>query len=374
MSGKLKRSQASGYLPDPAPGLAQVHRVREAGSDVLDYIALDRNERVSPFPEWFMDEVRENLTSAVLSRYPVQDQLHRQLAQQLQVPEECLILTPSSDSAFKSLFEAYVQPGDGVVMLEPSYAMFPVYTRMFLGKAVEISYGPDMELDTERLLDSATVGVKLLLIANPNQPTGTLLDETVLRQLIERAAEVGALVVVDEAYHPFSHATALPWLATYPNLVVVRTFSKSAGLAGLRLGFAAGHPEVCANLFKVRAANDLNSMAIMCASLILKHPQVVDDYVAEVQEGGRLLADRSRALGLVPLPTHTNFMLIRVAHRCPPDSLVEALKQRGFLIKGPVDAPSVAGCVRVTLGPPDLMSNFADRLDEALSQVSFQPG
>jgi len=183
--------------------------------------------------------------------------------------------------------------------------------------------------------------------------------------MIDRAADVGALVVIDEAYYPFSHTTALPWVKEYPNLVVTRTLSKGAGLAGLRIGFVAGHPEVIENLFKVRSVNDMNSMSILCAREIIKHPDLIDDYVDEVDAGREVLAREVEALGLTPLPSNANFMLIRVSHKRQPGQLIEELKTKGYLVKG-LDSPCVADCIRVTLGPPEIMSRFSSSLREVL--------
>lgn len=368
MNDRKGQPRSVACLPDPVPAPGRVYRVPEAGSDTRQYVGLDRNERVSPFPDWFIESIRQSVDSNLLTWYPTQDQLHRQLRDELHLQEEQLILTPSSDAAFKALYQAYVRPGDGIISLEPSYAMFPVYAQMFDGKSIPVTYSHDLVLDTDFLLRSIVPGVRLLMLANPNQPTATLLDEEVLLEAIDKAADVGALVAMDEAYYPFSRATALPWLDQYPNLLVIRTFSKAAGLAGLRIGFVAGHPQVVANLYKVRTVNDLNSMSILCASQILKFPQVVDDYVAEVEASGRLLAALVQGLGLTVLPTHANFVLIRVAHRCPPARLAAALKQRGYLVKT-MDSPCVADCIRVTLGPADLMADFAKCLGEALESA-----
>lgn len=359
-----------GELPDPAPALAALRRVPEAGSDTRQYIGLDRNERLSPFPDWFMDELRRLVTSTLLTWYPVQDQLEQELAQSLGVPAKRLLLTPSSDAAFKALYQAYIRPGDPIVMLDPSYAMFPVYAQMFQAKCVPVGFDCTPALDTEGLLSSIVPGTRLLMIANPNQPTGTILEDDTLLAVFQRAAEVGALVAMDEAYYPFSRITALPWLGSYPNLLVIRTFSKAAGLAGLRIGYVAGHPEVIANLYKVRVVNDMNSFAMLCARQVLKHPEVIDDYVAQVEDGGRVLAGRAQDLGLVPLPTHANFMLLRVAHRINPSVLLEGLKARGYLVKGLAGTPCVADCIRVTLGPPHMMAQFADCLKEVLEKES----
>ena len=204
------------------------------------------------------------------------------------------------------------------------------------------------------------------MIANPNQPTGTQLPMPILQELAQRSAAVGALMAVDEAYVQFSGQTVLPWLEAHPHLVVLRTFSKAAGLAGLRIGFAAGHPEVIANLFRVRTAHDINSIAILAAQILLEHPQLIDDNVAAVRAGAALLADRVRELGLEPLPTCTNFMVIRVTPHSEAAVLVERLRRQGYLVKGPFRAPCLQGCIRVTLGSPPVMERFAQALRTAL--------
>jgi histidinol-phosphate aminotransferase len=141
--------------------------------------------------------------------------------------------------------------------------------------------------------------------------------------------------------------------------------SKGAGLAGLRIGFVAADPEVIGNLFKVRTVNDMNSMSIMCAREILKHPEIIDDYVDQVDAGREVLTRDVEALGLTPLPSNANFMLIRVAHRLQPAQLIESLKNKGYLVKG-LEPVCVADCIRVTLGPPDVMSRFSASLREVL--------
>jgi histidinol-phosphate aminotransferase len=362
---RSSRNDRQVMLPTAVPAVKILHRVPEAGITTRQYIGLDRNERLSPFPDWFMDNIRQSVQSNLLNWYPVQDELELELAEDVGLSLDQIILTPSSDSAFKALYQAYIGPGDSAVMLDPSYAMFPVYAQMFLGNPVLIPFDQNLEIDTELLLESIIPGVRLVMIANPNQPTGTILGDDIILEMIDRAARVGALVVVDEAYYPFSRATALPWVKEYPNLVVTRTLSKGAGLAGLRIGFVAGHPEVIENLFKVRTVNDMNSMSILCAREILKHPELIDDYVDQVDAGREVLAKDVAELGLTPLPSHANFMLIRVAHKRPPRELVEELKTKGYLVKG-LDAPCVADCIRVTLGPPEIMSQFSASLREVM--------
>jgi len=354
-------------MPEPNPVLSEFFRTPEQGAHPKkDLMALDRNERLSPFPEWFMGKIREGLKSEVLNQYPVQDRLIQQIAKELSLEEKEIILTAGSDAAVKALCQAYVRPGDGVVMLDPSYAMYGTYAKMFQAKAILVSFGRDLSMGPETLLQAIVPGVRLVLLANPNQPTGTLLSQDLIKEVLKRAEDVEALVAIDEAYYPFSQETSLYLMRKHPHLIILRTFSKAAGLAGLRIGFVVGHPEVVVNLFKVRSIYDVNSFAIMCASHILQYPQIIKDYVSEVEEGRKILTQGAQELGLVPLPSATNFMLIKVGPRYVPEKVVAALLRQGYIIKGPFSPPCLSDCVRVTLGPQGLMCNFLKSFRTAL--------
>ncbi len=341
----------------------------DPGADEPGLIRLSRNERVEPLPDWFVQRIRDTVTSELFTNYPAADTLYRELSDSLELETDQVLVTAGSDAAIKSVYEAYVRPGDSVVALEPSYAMFAVYAQMFGARHTGIPIARDLEVPGEALLAAIQPGVRLVILANPNQPTGSLIDESVLLEAIERAGTVGALVAVDEAYYPFSGSTALGRLAEHPQLLIIRTFSKAAGLAGLRIGYAAGHPEVILNLSKVRSVNPVSSVAIACALEVVRAPQVIDDYVAEVRDGTRVLAAKAKELGLGPIEPHANFMLIRVAPRFEPRALVRELETHGFLIKGPFGEP-MTDCIRVTLGGPALMGRFGEALERSLQTVA----
>src|SRR5262245_27870576 len=259
-------------------------------------------------------------------------------------------------------------------MLDPSYAMYSVYADMFQGEATRVPFDSLAGIDVERLLGAIVPGVKLVLIANPNQPTGTLIPEDALLEVAKRALENGALLAVDEAYYPFSGTTILPHITELPNLAVLRSFSKAAGLAGLRIGFVAADPRVVGDLYKVRSVHDVNAFAMACALELLAQPQVIDDYVEHVREGERVLRERAEALGLTVAPSYANFSLVEVADRCPPSELVERLRDRGYIVRGPFSAPPLARHIRVTLGQPQVMHAFCDALTDALSEDESNGG
>lgn len=351
----------------PVHTLAEVERIPEGGRERAGYVPLDRNERLSPLPQWVVEILRAGVDSALLTGYPMLEDLYEDLVDTLDLRREQLLLTAGSDAAFRALHHAYGRPGDRIVMLTPSYAMYPIYARMFGAEAVRVPFEADLSLDVEALLAAITPGVRMVLLANPNQPTGTKLSHDALRAVVDCAGAAGALVAIDEAYFPFSHSTVLPWLAGSPHLVVTRTFSKAWGLAGARIGLVAADAEVVANLYKVRSAYDVNAFAALCARTLLAHPHIASDYVSEVEAGREEICRRARELGLDPVPGETNFQLIRVADVIEPAVLVERLRERRYLVKGPFSAPCLRDCVRVTLGPPELMAEFCDALASALN-------
>jgi histidinol-phosphate aminotransferase len=353
-------------LPEPISALVGIERLREGGRERQGFVGLDRNERLAPLPEWLLDEIRAGIESSLLTQYPALDALYEDLSGMLQVPRQQLLLTAGSDAAFRALHQVYVRPGDRVVMLDPSYAMYPIYARMFAAVPVQVPFASDLSVDGQQLVDAVGAGVRMVLLADPNQPTGTQLPREVLRAVLARAAEHDALVVADEAYFPFSRTTVLSWLAEYPHLVVTRTFSKAWGLAGLRVGVVAAHPEVIANLYKVRSAYDINAVAALCVRTLLAHPEVAEQFVAEVDAGRRTLEQRLPPLGLKPLAGQTNFQLIRCVDRIAPAELVKRAHDRGYLVKGPFSAPCLADCIRITLGPSAVMEQFCDVLEEVL--------
>lgn len=353
--------------PEPVPAVAAIERWPDPGSERDGLVGLDRNERLAPLPDWFLTELRGRLSPEVASIYPSPVALRDELAAALGLPRELVLVTPGTDAALRAVHLAFVRPGDTIVYLDPTYAMVPVYARMFDARAAAIGYDQNLELDVEALLDAVAKGVRLVVIANPNQPTGTLLPDGVLEELAGRCEQVGALLVLDEAYYAFSGVTGLPLVERSSNVLVLRTFSKAAGLAGLRIGFAAGAAPVMQALANVRSAGEVNALAIEAARLVVAHPEVVDDYVRLVEEGRLVLERRTRELGVEPRPSRANFVVLRLSAGKELAAVVELLRTAGYIVKGPFSHACLDGCIRVTLGPSQLMESFSDALAAALA-------
>jgi histidinol-phosphate aminotransferase len=240
---------------------------------------------------------------------------------------------------------------------------------MFGGEPVQIPIRTDLAVDLDLAMKVCRTA-KVLFLANPNQPTGMLIDTQGVIELVRRAAATDAVVVVDEAYFPFSRVTVIDAVGTYPNLAVLRTFSKAYGLAGVRLGFVAAASPLVKAIYKVRSAYDVNSFAVLCADYFLDHREIVDDYVHQVWRSAEWLQALARTYGLEAPETATNFQLIKTAPRFNPKQISDSLRRLGYVIRGPVDSGAMKDYIRVTLGEFDIIRRFGDVLDSTLQAMT----
>ena len=352
----------------PKSHIANLYRTPEGLDDRNGYVCLDRNERTVPFPPEVTAEMVARITPEMLVSYPFSESLYRKLARWLGLAREMLLLTNGSDAAIKSVFEAYVAPGDEVVCLSPTYAMYSVYCEMFGASRQEVALGPDLRLEVGEVLERIGPRTRLVALANPNQPTGTVFAPQDLIRLVEHCSRLDVLALVDEAYYPFYEETMLPLVGRFSNLIVTRSFSKACGLPSVRLGYLAGHPEHVSQLFKTKTAHDLNAFALALGEYIVDHDWLLWNYVEQVRAGRDYLEGAFQRLGLEPLRSQANFMLIRLPEGCPPQGVIDALKEEGYLIRGPF-APPLERCIRVTVGPEEQMRDFMEGFERSWACV-----
>src|SRR5712691_2725764 len=242
----------------PKDHLLAVRRSSERHEGREGFVCLDRNERASPIPEAIFRDMLEHLTVTDMMAYPDAGPFVTRLARQVGVSEDHIAETAGSDAAIRRLFMAYLRPGATVVSLNPSYAMYEIYTRIFQGVPRRIEYRDDRTCDVGAFISAIDGSVGIVIAAHPDQPVGTAIAVSDLRRIISRAAEVGAICAMDEAYHPFHSATVVPLVAEFENLIVTRSFSKYPGCAGLRLGCAIGNPALINGLMAVRGGNEIS--------------------------------------------------------------------------------------------------------------------
>jgi histidinol-phosphate aminotransferase len=326
-------------------------------------LRLDKNEHTVGLPEEMIQEALSGLTAESIATYPEVQPLYEKLAGSLGVDVGNLMLAAGSDPAIKSLYELFVGEGDSVVLPKPTYAMFHVYAGMFGATAINIQYGADLSLDQDAILDAISPDVQLVAIANPNSPTGTVVEEAFLKKVVEKAHAAGVVALIDEAYYPFYSGTMLPFIRDYDNMVVTRTFSKAYGLAGLRLGYIAGSERLIDLLKKVRPMYEVTGVAVHFGRYILDHSDAVETYVEQVEVGKRYLADAMSKLAFETHPTHANFMHVRIPDESLRGTITERLGAQNILITGR-QGPPLEDCIRISLGPVEQMKTVASAIAE----------
>ena len=279
-----------------------------------DLLWLDKNENLDPALLAFTGRLLHDLDPLHLATYPEPAALYEKLARWVGVSPDALVLTPGSDGAIRLTFEAFVNEGDVVVHTAPTFAMYPVYSQMFGAQPKPIAYergetGPQLTAEQIRTHLSNTKP-RLFCLPNPDSPTGTVLPPDELRSIVDLCGELETVALIDEAYHPFYEPSCVAWTKECPHLIVARTFSKAWGLAGLRVGYAVGHPETIAYYHKLRPMYELGELSTAFIDRMLDHVDEMEASVRRLLEGKQHLASEAAEMGFEVLPTQGNFQHI----------------------------------------------------------------
>ena len=291
--------------------------------------------------------------------YPEYDGLREAVLANLALP-----LAPSQiglfngvDAAIHAIFHAYGARGDTLLTTSPTFGYYSPCAQM-QGMAIEaIPYHlPDFAFPLEEIRAALGQGPRLLLICNPNNPTGTRLAPERILEFAATAAQT--LVVVDELYEAFTGDSVLPVadFAATPNLLVLRSLAKTAGLAGLRIGFAIGAAAVIDRISRVVGPYDINSFAVTAALAALADQPYVDSYVAEVLRARSWLVQQLQAAGVRHHAAGGNYLLIWPER--PAEEMEQSLRQAGILVRSMAAKPLIDGSLRVSIGTTEQMQRF----------------
>ncbi|HSJ49592.1 MAG TPA: histidinol-phosphate transaminase, partial [Gammaproteobacteria bacterium] len=330
-------------------------------------IKLDAMENPYTWPQWMIEAWLDTLREVSLNRYPDPgaSQLKERLRACMQVPADMeILLGNGSDELIQMIALAVAQPGRVVLAPEPSFVMYRMIATL-----VGMDY-VGVPLDGEFQLDMAAMGAAIethqpavIFLAYPNNPTGNLFRADDIEAILNTAP---GLVVVDEAYAPFTDASFLERLGHYDNLLVLRTVSKM-GLAGLRLGLLIGAPGWLGEIDKTRLPYNINVLTQASGEFALRHVEVLEEQARMIRtDRATLLAALEELPGLEVFPSDANFILFRVPTGRGQE-LFDALKEQGVLIKNLSGAGGVlADCLRVTVGKPEENEAFLRVLGTAL--------
>jgi histidinol-phosphate aminotransferase len=322
-------------------------------------LRLDFNENTVGCSPKVIEALQRFLTADNLTIYPEYAAAMAGLAEFFGVDTAEFTMTNGTDEAIQVMVNTFVDDGDDVLTLRPSYAMYRFYSELAGASVREIEYrGNDLSFPLDRFLDALRPETRAVLIANPNNPTGTGIDRDSIRLILETIPD--AAVLIDEAYFEFSGVTVLPWIHDYPNLFVTRTFSKVYGMAAMRCGCIFSRRQNVQWMKKAQSPYSVNMLAAVAARAAVQDRESVASYVGEVLAAREMAYVGLDRLGVPYCPSQANFILFRAGDRAIP--IRDALRERGVLVRD--RSYEIAGCVRVTIGTRDQIERFLAELEK----------
>lgn len=315
------------------------------GRSSSPYLLLDFNERTTPLPEIVIEKIADWIRENRLHKYPEYGDIEQLIAQYAEVPNERVMITNGSDQGIDVIFRAFTTMGDEVIVPAPTFAMHEHSAHLQGCELIAPVYTREGGYPLDDVLTAISPRTKLIVVCNPNGPTGTLLEVDGIARIA--AAAPNAVVLIDECYFEYAGVTAKDIVSTYPNIIITRTFSKTWGLSSLRLGYVIAVPEVLEELLKVRGPYDVNMVAVEALRAAMAQREYLDEYVKEVMEVALPRFENFlRAEGIAFWPSRANFILIH-----PPDAaaLEERLRTNDILVR-PRKGPGINNTVRITIG------------------------
>ena len=312
-------------------------------------------------------EVLGRISAGELTRYPEREPVEAVVAEHLGLAPEQVVLTNGVDEAIHVLFETFLESGDELLLPVPTYTMYEVYASATDARVVPVQSDATLQFPFERLLAAITPQSKIIAVANPNSPAGSIATRAQLIELARRAPQ--AVLLVDEAYFHFHGETVLDVIGAVPNLIVARTFSKAYGLAGLRLGLLAGSVELMRWIRRVISPYSVNSLALACLPPALEDGAYLDWYVGEVLTAR---AEFEAALDQKKIhrwPSHANFVLADIGARHA--EFVRHMRSSDVLVRDRSNDPGCDGCVRITIGTRQQMRLAVTALHETLATMQI---
>ncbi len=298
-----------------------------------------------------------NLTTKQIAMYPEYGATAERLARHFGVRPAELLLANGGDDALRVFFDAFVDPGSRVLICEPTFPMYRYYAEIFSARIDVLRYGAAMEFPLAGVLAALRKNPRVLFIANPNNPTGTLVSRPELRKVLHAATRTA--VVIDEAYADFSGLTVVPWIRKYPRLFVVRTFSKAAGLAALRLGVVIAREDSLEMLRRAMPPFPVNLAALVAAEAAVRDCKTLQRHVRNIKLWRGWLARELARLGVRTYPSAGNFLLADFGPQGP--SLFRRLEKRGILLRER-SREIAPGFVRITIGTPAEMHTLVSSI------------
>ncbi len=336
------------YLPNnsivsPARRVSGLNPYRPPRHDRQDMMRLDANEGAPPSPQ--ICAVLRSITAEALCRYPDASTLESAIATSWGITPERVVVTNGGDDAIDRVCRAVLEPGRTMLLHTPTFKMIERYAHLAYGSVRLISWF-DGSFPTEQFIAAIDFGTRLIAIVSPNNPTGGVVPLEVITAVAAAAKQVGAVVLLDFAYVEFADHDPTAVLLDAGNIVIVRTFSKALGLAGLRVGYAIAPPKIASWLRAVGGPYPVTCVSLKLAEEMFANIELRSSFITVVQQQRDELVTTLQECGAMPMPSQANFVIARFDDVA---ALQQRLSETGIAVRGFGSDSGLSEYLRITV-------------------------
>ena len=359
-----RRANKDHAIEYDVPGEGAIFLAKRLGLDFKEIVKMDANENFVLPAELMASELCRLSRTLDTRLYPLDQKtrLTAAISEYLDISPNQIVIGNSSDDILEIISRAFLRGRDSAISIIPSFVMYKVITNNIGHKFIEVPLGKDFRLDVEDVLDACEKSTHVCFLCSPNNPTANQFPIEQVRTLAER---FNGLLVIDEAYVEYAPYSIVSLVSEYDNLIVLRTFSKAFGLAGLRIGYAVAPPKIVSLLQRIQLPYNVNVVSLEMALSALGCIDLVLGAIERVKvERTRLIESIREIHGLLPYPSDSNFVLLRTSKEAR--EIRDELAERAILVRC-YDSPDLRNYLRVTVGTEEMNNRFLMALKEIVN-------
>ncbi len=367
-SEKLVRGIVSAFKPYQGE-INPTELAKTLGFSTEDILPLHANENLIIEKEWLTEKVLEAVSTLDFRSYPDPETVEARdaIAGHFGIESSEIVLGNGADEVLDILAKVFIDPECETIILEPTFGIYYLCTLLLGGKPQGILLNENFSPNVDAVISAVTPKTRIIFVCSPNNPTGNQYSKEDIKRLIE---ESGCIVAIDEAYADFAEYTLIEWIHKYDNLIVIRSFSKSFGIAGLRIGFAAANSTLAETIRKSVFPYNVNKLAQKMIPVLIDSWDFLSQKISEVKrEREFLYGQLSKNENLKPYPSQTNFLLVKVVKpNYTAKTLHSRLLDKGILVRDRSGLPLLNNCLRITLGPRAINQRLLESINEIFDE------
>lgn len=320
-------------------------------------IRLDKNEKNDEFKAEFLNSFKKLIKSYHLSSYPETYEVYKAISKKLKIKKDNILLTNGADGAIENCFKLFTIPKSKIIKINPTYKMVDVYSKIYQTKNLEIGIDKDLNINYQKLIESINKNISMVIIANPNSPTGKNLSQIQILNILKKTKKYNIPFVIDEAYFEFSNYTSLKFSKSFSNLIIIRTFSKAFGMAGLRIGYILSNKKMIKKLEQFRPCYEISSIGALAINHILKNYKIVENNIKNILHGKVFFEEFLKKNKINFVESKTNFLHVNFAKK--KHSAKKIFNKNNILVKDSINSFKYKNFIRITIGPKETMKKVA---------------